>query len=134
MLWCMCMNVLLELYWENWLNRNVMIPVLKNHLDYIATLCKEHHVKTLYAFGSSVRNDFTEKSDIDLLYEMDFSNFNFEKIDEIPFDPFLIIYDLKEKLESLLNKKVDLIPNQNFKNKYLQASIDKDKTLIYGAA
>ena len=111
-----------------------MTTILKNHLEYIATLCKEHHVKKLYAFGSSVRNDFTENSDIDLLYEMDFSNFNFENLNDIPFDPFLSIYDLKIKLEALLHKKVDLIPNQDFKNKYLKASIEKDKTLIYGAA
>lgn len=111
-----------------------MNVVLKNNLEKIATLCKEHHVKKMYAFGSSVRNDFQENSDVDLLYEMDFSNFNFENLDNLPYDPFLNFFELKQKLEDLLQKKVDLIPNQHFKNKFLQASIEKDKTLIYGSA
>jgi predicted nucleotidyltransferase len=128
------MNVQQEHYWVNWLNKINMNLILKNNLDKIASLCKEHHVKKMYAFGSSVRKDFTENSDVDLLYEMDFSNFNFENLDSIPYDPFLNVFELKEKLEALLQKKVDLIPNQAFKNKFLKASIEKDKTLIYGAA
>ena len=111
-----------------------MNTIIQDKKGEIIRLCKEHHVKKLFVFGSSVRNDFSEKSDIDFLYEIDFSNFNFDNLENIPFDPFLTIYDLKEKLETLLHKKVDLIPNQNFKNKYLKVSIEKDKTLIYGAA
>ena len=111
-----------------------MNTIIQDKKGEIIRLCKEHQVKKLFVFGSSVRNDFSEKSDIEFLYEIDFSNFNFDNLENIPFDPFLTIYDLKEKLETLLHKKVDLIPNQNFKNKYLKVSIEKDKTLIYGAA
>lgn len=111
-----------------------MNAIVKNNIENIAMLCKQHHVKYLYVFGSAMRTDFTENSDIDFLYEMDYSNFNFENLQQIPYDPFLTLFDLKEKLEHLLNKKVDLIPNQNFKNKYLKEAIEKNKTLIYGAA
>jgi hypothetical protein len=45
--------------------------ILKNSNDFSA-LCKSHKVKTLYAFGSSTNNNFNpEKSDIDLLVEID---------------------------------------------------------------
>lgn len=111
-----------------------MIPLLQNNIEKIIALCKKHHVKKLYAFGSSMRNDFSENSDIDFLYEMDYSDFNFSDLSNIPYDPFLILHSLKENLEILLNKKIDLIPNQDFKNRYLQEAIDKDKTLLYGSA
>lgn len=108
-----------------------MQPVIEKNIETIKKLCKEHHVKNLYAFGSAVSGDFTENSDIDLIYEMDYDGFDFEKFDKNPYDPFLSYFDLKEKLEHLFGKKVDLIPNQDFRNKYLKASIEKNKTLLY---
>jgi len=40
--------------------------------DAFIILCKDHKVKYLYAFGSSVTDKFdTDRSDIDLLVEID---------------------------------------------------------------
>ncbi len=111
-----------------------MAPLLKNNLDKIIELCKKHHIKNLYVFGSAVRNDFGNESDIDFLYEMDYAGFDFENLKTVPYDPFLIFFDLKEKMEKILGRKVDLIPNQQFKNKYMRESVGKDKTLIYAAS
>ena len=33
-------------------------------------LCKVHHVKELYAFGSVITDNFRQQSDIDLLVEI----------------------------------------------------------------
>lgn len=109
-----------------------MQPILKNNIDTIRKLCKEHYIKELYAFGSAIDGNFTNESDIDLLYEMDYSGFDFNDIKNIPYDPFLVYFDLKEKLEKLFNKKVDLIPIEDFKNKYFLNELNKTKTLIYG--
>jgi uncharacterized protein len=109
-----------------------MQAILENNIDNIKELCKAHYIKKMYAFGSAVSGDFTKESDIDLLYEMDYSDFDFNNIKENTHDPFLIYFDLKEKLEKLFNKKVDLIPNQEFKNKYFVTEMEKTKTLIYG--
>ncbi len=109
-----------------------MQPILKDNIGNIKKLCREHNIKEMYAFGSAVDGDFTADSDIDLLYEMDYSGFDFKNLEKNPFDPFLVYFDLKEKLETLFNKKVDLIPNQNFKNKYFVKELLKTKTLIYG--
>jgi uncharacterized protein len=111
-----------------------MVTVLKDNLEKIIELCKQHHIKNLYVFGSAVRNDFNTESDFDFLYEMDYSGFNFENVEANSFDPFLVFFDLKEKLEITLRRKVDLIPNQQFKNKYMLEAVSKDKTLIYAAA
>jgi uncharacterized protein len=111
-----------------------MLPVLKQNIDKISELCREHHVKRMYAFGSAVRNDFSNNSDIDLLYEMDYSGFDFNKPDIYPYDPFIVFFDLKTEPEKLLGRKVDLISNQEFRNKYMRESVNRDKTLIYGRA
>src|SRR5690606_20514038 len=74
----------------------------------------------LYAFGFVTGNDFTSKSDIDVLYEMDYSGFDFDKLEDCPFDPYTEYFTLKEDLEKLLNRRVDLIPNHDFRNKYFK--------------
>jgi predicted nucleotidyltransferase len=48
--------------------------ILKRLTDF-QTLCKDHKVKYLYAFGSSVSDRFDpRRSDIDLLVELQFKN------------------------------------------------------------
>lgn len=45
---------------------------IKYKLADFITLCKTHHVKSLYAFGSSITDQFNDElSDIDLLIEID---------------------------------------------------------------
>jgi predicted nucleotidyltransferase len=89
----------------------------------IINLCKKHKVKELYLFGSFTTEKFTEESDIDLLVE-------FEDIDVLEyFDNFM---DLKEKLEKLLERKIDLVENQAIRNPVFRRSIDRSKQMIYG--
>ncbi len=40
-----------------------MIPIVKENIDAIINVCKTHHLKSLYLFGSAaLENDFTKKS------------------------------------------------------------------------
>lgn len=39
--------------------------------DRLGTLCKAHHIRRLSFFGSVLRQDFTEESDIDVLVEFE---------------------------------------------------------------
>ena len=63
---------------------------------------------------------------------MYYTGFDFKDLNHIPYDPLVVHFDLKEKLEKLFNKKVDLIPNEDFKNKYFLNELQKTKILIYG--
>ena len=87
------------------------------------TLCENHDVKTLYAFGSSISNNFKEEtSDIDLLIEL-----NTE-------DPLLRgenLISLWDKFEVFFQRKVDLLTNSSLRNPILKKSIDSSKILIY---
>ncbi len=86
---------------------------------------ENYRVKKLYVFGSLLTDRFdADKSDVDLLVEFDEEDLNPEEIGEL-FLSFL------SALEDLLQRKVDLLRNKNFRNKYFQEELDKTKVLIY---
>lgn len=87
------------------------------------TLCKEHEVKYLFAFGSAVTGNFdAAKSDIDLLVEIE---------EPDPIKKGEKILSFWDKLEVFFKRKVDLLTNLSVKNKILRESIDSTKVLIY---
>jgi len=51
--------------------------LLKENLDKIRKFCMEYDVERLYAFGSVMTDNFSDKSDIDLLVK--FKQIPFEK-------------------------------------------------------
>lgn len=106
-----------------------MVEIVENNIPLIIELCKKHKLKSLYLFGSAADSkDFNEESDVDFLYEYDLKNYpDWDKGD---FDIVANFFSLKEQLEEMLGRKVDLIPNK-LKNPYLINSIDKSKKLIY---
>jgi uncharacterized protein len=88
----------------------------------IKTLCEQHDVQSLYAFGSVLSNSFGKESDVDLLVQ-------FREIDVMDyFDNYM---DLKEKLENLFTRKVDLVENQAIRNPIFRRVIDREKQMIY---
>ena len=106
-----------------------MIKIVENNIPGIIEMCKKHKLKSLYLFGSANNNKyFNDKSDIDFLYEYDYENYpGWENGD---FDIVTNFFTLKESLEKMLGRKVDLIPNK-LKNPYLINSVEKSKKLIY---
>ena len=76
-------------------------------------------VKKAFLFGSVVRNEQDELSDIDILVELDYSK---------PIG--LGFVKMKLELEDLLKRKVDILTSQSV-SKYIQPFIDSEKILIY---
>ena len=111
-----------------------MEAIILNNKEAIRKLCEKHHILSLYAFGSVTDGSFSNNSDIDFIYEFDFGNFNLDEqpITEAPFDAFIEFHALKDALENLLNRKVDLIPFQKFKNPVFREQVAKTKVQIYG--
>ncbi len=61
--------------------------------------CKKHHIRKLSLFGSYLREDFSDDSDIDVLVEFD--------PDHIPG---LRIIQMQDELSAIFgNKKIDLV-------------------------
>ncbi len=106
-----------------------MVKIVKNNIPTIIELCKKHNLKSLYLFGSATNSrSFNNKSDVDFLYEYDLENY--PDWDNGDFDIVANFFSLKEKLEKILGRKVDLVPNK-LKNPYLINSVEKSKKLIY---
>jgi predicted nucleotidyltransferase len=78
-------------------------------------LCKFYQIKKLSFFGSVLRNDFTDKSDIDLLVE-------FEEGHQIGLE----FISIEDKLTELFKRKADLncpdMLHKYFKDKVIQES------------
>ncbi|MGV8880381.1 MAG: nucleotidyltransferase family protein [Sphingobacteriaceae bacterium] len=89
----------------------------------IENICKSNQVKSLFAFGSVLRSDFNEASDIDLVVD-------FEEKD--PFKYADLYFSLKSSLENLLKRQIDLIEERGIKNRFFRKELDATKVKIYG--
>lgn len=100
-----------------------MHPLIEQKRSDIARLCRNHKVRRLEVFGSAARAiDFDpERSDADFLVE-------FEPDANPILDTF---FALKDGLEALLQRKVDLIEFGAVRNPYVLASIDRAREVVY---
>ena len=110
-----------------------MISLIEKNKPQILAICKKHYIKSLYVFGSAANDkDFNSNSDIDLLYDFDFEDINIDDIKTWKFDPFIEFFNLKEELENITGRPIDLVSYKSIKNKYFKAAVDQTKQLIYG--
>ncbi len=88
----------------------------------IERVCRRLPVKRLGLFGSALSRNFSQSSDVDVLVVFDSG----EDIDL--FDKY---FELKEQLEEIFRREVDLVVDKEFKNPVLRESIDRTRTVIY---
>ena len=100
-----------------------MIPLISQHSDELAELCRRHHVKRLDVFGSAANNNFNpDTSVIDFL---------------VDYQPFPAggnanaYFGLLEDLQQLFNRPVDLVVDRAIENPYFRQNVDKSKVAIY---
>ena len=72
-----------------------------------------------YLFGSYVRGEANEQSDVDILIELDYSQSIGLAFVEMQFD-----------LQDILSRKVDLVSERGL-SKFIKPFIEKEKELIY---
>lgn len=96
---------------------------LDPYKDAIAELCSTHFVTELHVFGSVLGPSFNASSDIDFAVRFD---------GVPPMKYFNNYMDLKEKLELLLSRKVDLIEDKAVKNPIFRAILDREMQSLYG--
>jgi predicted nucleotidyltransferase len=91
--------------------------------DIIAVICKKYFINELSIFGSSLRDDFNENSDIDILV-------SFNKNSSITlFD----IMELEKEFSKLLNREVDIVEKEALKNPIRKNKILSTREIIYAA-
>lgn len=105
----------------------IMEKLRKNgiFLDYndVVDLCKKYRVIELSIFGSSIRDDFTPQSDIDILV-------SFEKNSEVNlFD----IMEMEKDFSQLLSREVDIVEKESLKNPIRKKTILATREIVYAA-
>lgn len=98
--------------------------LIEQNIDKIKKLCAAHKVVRLFAFGSVLKeSSFNKDSDIDLI--VDFAHIDLHGYADNYFD-------MKQQLEEIFKRPVDLLEEKAIRNPYLRREIDKEKKLIYG--
>ncbi|WP_226163224.1 nucleotidyltransferase family protein [Hymenobacter terricola] len=92
----------------------------------LRALCRRSGVQQLYLFGSAVTERFdAARSDVDALVTL------------LPMPPLAqgeTLLSLWAELETLLQRRVDLLTPDSLQNPFLKAEIERTKQLIYDAA
>ncbi|WKN41838.1 nucleotidyltransferase family protein [Tunicatimonas pelagia] len=96
----------------------------KQRTNALIRLCEASGVKSLYAFGSVTRADFSEHSDIDLVVDFNEND---------PYKYADLYFALKDDLEQLFNREIDLIEERGIKNKFFRKELERTKVPIYGS-
>lgn len=101
-----------------------MASVLDSHLDEIPDLCRRYGVSRLELFGSAAGDAFdAQRSDLDFLVEFDADSSRL-------FDRY---FGLKESLEALYGRRIDLVSAGSLHNPYFIEAINKSRQLVYAA-
>ncbi len=88
----------------------------------IAEFCRANHIRRLALFGSVVRDDFREDSDVDVLVEF-----------EPGHVPGLAFFRLEKELSELLGRNVDL-NTPGFLSDYFRDEVLAEAEIQYDAA
>ena len=99
-------------------------PLIEQRRPEIESLCRRFGVSRLELFGSATSADFAEeRSDFDFLVE-------FYSAGEVrALDAY---FGLKEALEALLGRSVDLVMPSALRNPYFRAEFDRQRQPVYG--
>ena len=100
-----------------------MANIIEQHLDKVAELCKRTGARRLEIFGSATRQDFDPvTSDLDFLVEFE----------DLPPAKYADAYfALKENLESLFDRHIDLITEASLENPYFRARVQAERQIVY---
>jgi predicted nucleotidyltransferase len=90
--------------------------------DKIAEFCKRNRIRKLSLFGSALRGELREDSDIDLLVEF-----------EPGHVPGLAFFAMQNELSEILGRKVDLNTPQ-FLSRYFREQVLAEAELQYAAS
>jgi uncharacterized protein len=89
----------------------------------LAQIAKSFNINELYIFGSAIREDFSENSDIDLVVVFNESS-HYSLFD---------VMEIKEKFESFFGRDVDLVEKEALRNPYRREAILNSARKIYAA-
>ena len=100
-----------------------MTNLIEQYRDQVVALCRRTGARRLDVFGSAVRSDFDPAtSDLDFLVEFD---------DLPPVKYADAYFALKESLEALFGRPVDLITEASLENPYFRERVQAERQPLY---
>jgi uncharacterized protein len=103
-----------------------MTAIIEENRAKLTELCRKYHVSRLDVFGSAATGDFRDTtSDVDLLVEFD---------DSVKADRFHNFFALREELQGLFGRPVDLVEPGGLRNPYFVKSVNETRRSVYAAS
>lgn len=100
----------------------IMANIIEDHLPQIQHLMRKYGVQRAYAFGSVVKGNLREDSDVDFIIHFP------EDMDYVSYaDNY---FALAHSLEDLLKTNVDLVMEKTLRNPYLLQNINSHKVQL----
>jgi uncharacterized protein len=102
-----------------------MLPLIANRREEVAAICRRFHVRRLDVFGSAASGGFDPaRSDIDFLVEFE---------PDVPGSALKAYFGLKDELEALFGRPVDLVMPRAVKNPYMKTGIERTREPLFAA-
>jgi len=96
--------------------------LMEPHRQQLSRLCRKYHVRSLDVFGSVLTSRFAPRSDIDFLVEFE----------DLPPADYAQAWDgLRESLERLFARPIDLLTPRSLENPYLRRNVEATKRRLY---
>jgi uncharacterized protein len=101
-----------------------MISLVAQKKNEVSALCKQFKVRRLDLFGSAVRENFSDASDLDFVVSF---------TEEEPREYTRCYFSLVAALEKLFLRHVDLVTERSIRNPYFREEIELTRQPVYGA-
>lgn len=98
-------------------------PRIEIPMEKIRAFCEKWKVVEFSLFGSVLRDDFRSDSDIDVLLSFE-ENSTWGLYD---------LVDMKDELQAIFGRKVDLVEKEAIRNPYRRRSMLTEQEVLYAA-
>ncbi len=92
-------------------------------IEALKQWCTKWRIRELSVFGSALRPDFSDTSDLDLLVQFD---------DEVVWD-FDQLDQMTREAESLVGRSVDVVSTRALRNPFIRADVMSTRRVLYAA-
>ncbi len=101
-----------------------MYSEIQNKMNDLIQICINHRVLKLELFGSAAKDSVDELSDLDFLILLE---------QRPPAQYADAYFSVKDALENLLHRRIDLIETKAIRNPYFLKAIEKERIVLYAA-
>lgn len=98
------------------------MELINKYRQELDKACSRFNVDELYVFGSILKDRFNSESDIDFIVSI---------LSDDPIEYSENYFELKFELERIFKRKIDLLEEKAIRNKIFEASVNKQKLLVY---